>query len=146
MIDIQLYRARIGVFTFTNIYVVSLERSRGKKGYPSHSKGSIKIIILVTTVVLVCMIILNSFKVELLKIAGDVELNPGSYEVIKSVQGSFNQGNVSFFGETTGQCACNAMFSICWSLIRKNFLLDTSRFRLHTKWRGQQVTEQRKLP
>ena len=41
MIDIQLYRARIGVFT--NMYGVSLERSKGKKGYPSHSKGSIKI-------------------------------------------------------------------------------------------------------
>ena len=66
------------------------------------------------------MIILNSFKVELLKIAGDVELNPGLYEVIKSVQGSFNQGNISLFGETAGhQWGCNAMFSICWSLIRK---------------------------
>ena len=28
------------------------------------------------------MIILNSFKEELLKIAGDVKLNPGPYEVI----------------------------------------------------------------
>ena len=33
--------------------------------------------------------------VDLLKIAGDLELNPGLYAVIKSVQGSFNQGNVS---------------------------------------------------
>ena len=47
------------------------------------SKWGIKIIILVTTLALVCMIILNSFKVELLKIEGDVELNPGPYEVIK---------------------------------------------------------------
>lgn len=31
MIDIQLYRARIGVFTFTDIYGVSLERTKGKK-------------------------------------------------------------------------------------------------------------------
>ena len=66
------------------------------------------------------MIILNIFKVDLLKIDGDVELNPGPYDVIKSVQGSFNQGNVSTFGETAGhQWACNAMFKICWSLIRK---------------------------
>ena len=130
MNDVQLYRARTGVFTFTNIFGVSLERNKGKQGYPSHSKGSI---VLVTTLALVCTIIMNSFKVELLNITGDVELNPDPYEVIKSVQGSFNQGNVSFFGETTGQCACNAMFSICWSLIRKNFLLDTSRFRPHTK-------------
>ena len=88
MIDIQLYKVRIDVFT--NIYGISLERSKGKKRYPSHRKGGIKIIILVTTLTLVCMIILNSFKVELLKIPGDVELNPGPYEGIKSVQGSFN--------------------------------------------------------
>ena len=73
MMDIQLYRARMGAFT--NIYGVRLERSKGNKGCPSHSKGDIKIIILVTTLASVCMIILNSFKVELLKIAGDVELN-----------------------------------------------------------------------
>ena len=118
MIDIQLYGARIG--GFTNIYDVRLERSKGNKGCPSRSKGGIKIIILVTTLALVCMIILDSFKAELLKTAGEVKLNPGPYEVIKSVQGSFNQGNISLFRETAGrQCACNAMLSICWSLIRK---------------------------
>ena len=118
MIDIKLCRPRIGAFT--NIYGVRLERSGVNKGCPSHSKGGIKIKILVTTLALVCMVILNSFKVELLKIAGDVELNPGTYEVIKSALGSFNQGNVSLFGETADlQSACNAMFSICCSLIRK---------------------------
>ena len=100
--------------------VFAWKEAKGKKGYPSHSKGGIKIIILVRILALVCMIILNSFKVELLKIAGDVELNPAPYEVIKSVQGSYNQGNVSLFGETAGrQCACNAMFSMCWSFIKK---------------------------
>ena len=58
MIDIQLYRARIGAFT--NTYGVRLERSKGNKGCPSHSKGGIKITILMTTLALVCMIILNS--------------------------------------------------------------------------------------
>ena len=48
------------------------------------------------------MFILNSFKVELLKIAGDAELNPGPYDVIRSVRSSFNQGNVSLLGETAG--------------------------------------------
>ena len=70
MIDIQLYRARIDAFT--NIYGARLERSKGNKGCLSHSKGGIKLIILVTTLELICMIALNSFKVELLKIAGDV--------------------------------------------------------------------------
>ena len=31
MIDIQLYRARISVLIFTNIYGISLERTKGKK-------------------------------------------------------------------------------------------------------------------
>jgi len=35
------------------------------------------------------------------------------------VQGTFNQGHPKF-GETAGvQCACNALFSICWSKVRK---------------------------
>ena len=54
-----------------------------------------------------------------LKLSGDVELNPGPYEVIRSVQGSFNQGNVALFGKIAGRkCACNALFSFCWSVVR----------------------------
>ena len=46
-----------------------------------------------------------------LKLSGNVELNPGPYEVVRTVQGSFNQGNVALFGETARrQCACNALF------------------------------------
>ena len=95
------------------------------------------------------MFILNSFKVELLKIAGDVELNPGPYEVIRSVQGRFNQGNVSLFGESAGcQCACNALFSICWLLIRKISSWAHRDLDHILNERGQplQVTEKKKLP
>ena len=51
---------------------------------------------------------------------GDVETNPGpTFKIIKSVAGSFNQGDARF-GTTAGsQCACNSLFSICWSVIRK---------------------------
>ena len=66
----------------------------------------------------VCMIILVLFKVAL-KDPGDTESIPGTYDLLKSVQGSFNQSNIGMFGETAGhQCACNALFSICWSLVR----------------------------
>ena len=42
-----------------------------------------------------------------------------TYHISKSVLGSFNQGNVSLFGETAGsQCACNALYSLFWSHIR----------------------------
>ena len=32
-----------------------------------------------------------------LKLSGDVESNPGPYEIIRSVQGSFNKGNIALF-------------------------------------------------
>ena len=44
-----------------------------------------------------------------MKIAGNVRLTPGPYEVIKSVQGSFNKGNVSLFWETAGRPSAHAM-------------------------------------
>ena len=50
-----------------------------------------------------------------LKLSGNAELNPGPYEIMRSVQGSFYQGNVVLFGETTGKkCVCNVLLSICW--------------------------------
>ena len=59
----------------------------------------------------------NNFKTMAVKLLGDVELNPGSNEIIKSVQGSFSQGNVVLFGETASrQGACNTLFSICLSM------------------------------
>ena len=46
-----------------------------------------------------------------LKLSEDVESNPGPYEIIRSIRGTFNQGNIALFGETAGkQCACNALF------------------------------------
>ena len=41
------------------------------------------------------------------------------FSITKVVQGSFNQSHPKF-GETAGiQCACNSLFSICWSKIRQ---------------------------
>ena len=34
-----------------------------------------------------------------LKLSGDAELNPGPYQIIRSVQRIFSQGNVAIFGE-----------------------------------------------
>ena len=50
-----------------------------------------------------------------LKLSGNAELNPGPYEIMRSVQGSFYQGNGVLFGETKGKkCVCNVLLSICW--------------------------------
>ena len=71
-----------------------------------------------------------------LKLSGDVELNPGPFEIVRTVQGSFNKGNVALLGETAGRhCACNALFSICWPVVCEisfwktidlDFILDES--------------------
>ena len=129
MIDVQIYRARIGVFALVISSVVSAKSSVGKNGKAGNQFnwvkfltwkkrewiGTSKVVILMTCIGFVCMIILVIFKL-VLTVAGD----PGPYEILKSVQGSFNQGNIVMFGETAGpQCACNALFSVCWSLVRK---------------------------
>ena len=46
----------------------------------------------------------------------DVESNPGpTYNIVKLLKASFHQGN-EMFGATRGtQCACNALFAICWA-------------------------------
>ena len=67
----------------------------------------------------VSMIISVIFKV-VLKVAGDIESNPSHYGLLKSGYGSFSQENLSMFGETASRiCACNALVSISWSLVRK---------------------------
>ena len=61
-----------------------------------------------------------------LKLSGDAELNPGPFGIIRSVQGNLNQGNVALFRETAGrQCACNALFSICWSVVQLSVIYGT---------------------
>lgn len=61
------------------------------------------------------------FLLLLLILAGDVEINPGPGPQFhqKVVLGSFHQGDPRF-GESSGiQCACNALYSICFSSIKK---------------------------
>ena len=59
------------------------------------------------------------FKLILL-LAGDIESNPGpDHKIVKSVLGSFHQGHPKF-AETAGiQCACIALHSICFSIVKK---------------------------
>ena len=59
-------------------------------------------------------------KLSMLLIAGDIESNPGPMHTIqKFVLGSFHQAHVKF-GDTAGiQCSCNALYAICFSVIKK---------------------------
>ena len=74
--------------------------------------------------ILFIMILLSNVNVSFLLVTkllidGDIECNPGpTYNIIKLVKASFHQGN-TMFGETAGtQCACNALFSLCWARIK----------------------------
>ena len=64
-------------------------------------------------------------KLSLLLSGGDIEINPGPgptpfvNKIQKVVLGNFHQGNLKF-GNTAGvQCACNALFAICFSVVKK---------------------------
>ena len=62
----------------------------------------------------------NMAFLKLSLLGGDIEINPGPvpYKIQKSVLGSFNQGHPKF-GATAGiQCACNALYTICFSTIK----------------------------
>ena len=50
---------------------------------------------------------------------GDIEKN---LNLEKIVHGSFYQGNSQLFGVTAGiQCACNALYALCWTQIKQIF-------------------------
>ena len=61
-----------------------------------------------------------------LQLCGDVESNPGpTYNIEKVIMGSFHQGNTRF-GLTAGiQCACNSLYALCWSHVKKVYRWNT---------------------
>ena len=52
---------------------------------------------------------------------GDVEKNPGSYNIAGIVQACFSQGHEKF-GVTRGiQCTCVSLYSVCFSSFKPIF-------------------------
>ena len=85
---------------------------------------------LMKSFILVGTIISINFRANTLKITENVELNPAPYEILKSIQSSFNQINIAIFHETTcRQRACNvtSLSSIrkcsCWVPIDLDHIL-----------------------
>ena len=130
MIEILLYRQRVGIF--------SGGKHHSKSYFSKHAPNQNSIngdkhraIFRLTVVVSLLVMLLAELDVQQLvvisistslKLSGDVESNLGPYEIIRSIQGIFNQCNVNLFGGTVGrQCACNTLFSICWSVVRDVF-------------------------
>ena len=50
-------------------------------------------------------------------VQGTVDIS--SYNILKLVQGSFNQGHPKYGETARRQCVCNSIISIVWSKIRK---------------------------
>ena len=130
MISIQAYRAVIGAF-LNKAKSLSLQESKQTKTSEfeafcfQNNNLNMSNFLKLFGLGFVIMVIICNFNVAFLRILkllsdGDIESNPGpSYEIVKVVQGSFNQGHPQF-GVTSGmQCACNSLFSICWSTVRR---------------------------
>ena len=109
MIEVQLYRLRVGIFWARN----HLSKQHFSRKHSSNSKTSrngdsylvnflFRMIIVISLLVLTSEVNLHHLHyVEItrsLKLSGDVELNPGPFEIVRTVQGSFSQGNVALFG------------------------------------------------
>ena len=67
---------------------------------------------------------MSFLKMSLLIQHGDVESNPGpTYSILKSVSGTFHQGNIAKFDQTAGcQCFCNTLYAIAWSVVKRTGL------------------------
>ena len=131
MIAIQAYRASIGSFCpkaqrHTQLSELK-DLSSSYKGYTftNHNAEQIYFLKAFVSFLIVVILYLNMnlaiFKLLKLLIDGDIESNPGPcpYKLQKSIQGTFHQAHPKF-GETSGiQCACNSLFAICWSSIKR---------------------------
>ena len=140
MISIEAFRARIGCFFAKRQKDVcnckeslpqksKFHRYDSKKEftYPIFLQLCIMFLFLVTLGMNINMAFL---KLSLLLLVGDIEINPGPgptpfvNKIQKVVLGNFHQGNLKF-GNTAGvQCACNALFAICFSVVKKKFSLE----------------------
>ena len=73
----------------------------------------------ITTMLLICIIVMLALVVRLI-IDLDIESNPGpTYVIETAIHGSYHQGDQRF-GNTAGvQYACNSLYALCWSQIKK---------------------------
>ena len=123
MITIEDYRARVGCFC-------SIAR-KGKEKVPKSQNcfegGSfywpdflLTFFMFICIMTLVLNINMALLKLLLLQIHGDVESNPGpTYKIQKTVSATFHQAHMKFGNSAGTQCSCNALFAICFSIIKK---------------------------
>ena len=74
---------------------------------------------------LICLRLLIRAVISGMQLKGvHIEKNPiPTYNLEKIVHGFFRQGTSQLFGETAGiQCACNALYALCWTQINQIFI------------------------
>ena len=118
MISLEAYRARIGTF-------YKHSHTHNVKTNLTIEAATFLRTFAIFAVIFILTLNLNFASFKLLKLLtdGDIESNPGpavySDNSLKIVQGSFHQGDPKF-GYTAGvQCACNSLFAICWSIVKR---------------------------
>ena len=78
------------------------------------------------TMSLICISVMLALVVRLI-IDGDIESNPGpTYVIEKVIYGSYHQGDQRFSNTVGVQCACNSLYTLCWSQIKKVNSWNTS--------------------
>ena len=132
---IELYWLKVVIFfghesPFKTVFFYSSNSKTSKNGDSYLVNLFFRMIVLISFLVLTSEVNLHYLHdadlTKSLKLSGDVELNPGPYEIVRTVQGNFNEGNVALLGGSAGwQCACNALFPICWSVVHEISLWKT---------------------
>ena len=124
MITLEAYRARIGCFhskgqkaKHQRCSSVQSFKSGNYFSYPGECVQTFIMFVFILT--LKFNINMATQKLSMLLLDGDIESNPGPVKIQKAVLGTFHQGH-SKFGSTSGiQCCCNALYAICFSLVKK---------------------------
>ena len=140
MISIQAYRAVIGLFYLKARHITQQhsaavipqpqqhqhQNSYHVNNYLSDTYFLTTFIVVLVGIFIYCNVNLASLKLLLL-CAGDIETNPGpTYTILKLVKASYHQGNTRFGSKAGTQCACNSLFALVWSIIRKVSLWNTN--------------------
>ena len=132
MIAIQAYRASIGSFCskaqrhrhspqLSKVSILPDTSHEDSKFISGHNAKQYCFLKTFCAFLFVAVLYLNVNIAVFKLVDGDIESNPGpnTYIIQRSVQGSFHQPHPKF-GETSGiQCACNSLFAICWSSIKR---------------------------
>ena len=120
MISLEAYRVRIGTFHGPGRH--NIKENVTFFELQDLDATSFLHTFAIFAIIFILVVNLNLASVKLLKLLvdGDIESNPGpTCNFLKVVQGSFHQGDTKF-GHTAGvQCACNSLFAICWSVIKR---------------------------